>query len=190
MTRFTAFHLKAGSCICWIFKRSFCQSRLLSLRCKSFYLFFPASVLSLLSLHLSPLPFFPALVSILVLPFFTHPSLNFMGNSRRINMQSFLKANPILSLHLSHLPPPLPLQTTSALYLHFILSSACLRLSPRLPIVSSNCPPCLSNSSVCATPHLSLPLPVSLPFTSRSCSSFLYSLAVAWHRSVQGGNEH
>lgn len=73
-------------------------------------------------------PFFPALVSILVLSFFTHPSLNFMGNSRRINMQSFLKANPILSLHLSHLPPPLPLQTTSALYLHFIISSACLHL--------------------------------------------------------------
>lgn len=77
--------------------------------------------------------------------FFTPPSLNFIENSCKINMLSFLKANLILSLHLSHLPPPLPLQTTSPLYLHFVLSSSCLRLSPRLPILSSNCLPCVSN---------------------------------------------
>lgn len=45
-------------------------------------------------LHLGPL-------------FFTPPSLNFRENSCKINMLSFLKANLILSLHLSHLPPPL-----------------------------------------------------------------------------------
>lgn len=125
--------------------------------CPSFFLYF------LLIFHLySSLP-------LLSSP--THPSLNLTENLRRLNMLSFPAANLILSLHLSHLLPPLPLQTTSPLYLHFVLSSVCL-------ILSSNCLPCLSNSSVCATPrHACHPHSFFLAL----CSFF--SHAIAAHHS-------
>ncbi len=113
-----------------------------------------------------------------------HPSLNFLENSRRTNTLSFLKVNLILPLSVTCHFKPHPL------FIHFVPLSPCLHLSPHLPFVSSNCLH-VSQSPVYVPGHtchcLSLfSCSVSFPFTHYSCSSFLHSLAVTWHRLIQG----
>lgn len=130
----------------------------------------------------------------------THPSLNFIETLRRINMLSFLKANLILSPHLSHLPPPLPLQTTSTLFT-FTLSLPPPVSVPHLIFPSSHqTVPHVSQIPVYvphhAAPRLSLPLGFFFLALCHSLShaiaahQFLHSLTVAQHRLVQGGDEH
>lgn len=97
MTRFTAFHLKAGSCICWIFKRSFCH-----------VLTKPVQVCSLSAVNpflsrfrpLSPLlafvtsPFFPGARLHLGPPLLHSPFIKFYGKLEADKHAEFPQSQP------------------------------------------------------------------------------------------------
>lgn len=134
----------------WTFFRHFHPLLLhlspLSLTCVSFYL-----LAALLAPPLFSLFFFSCLTP----PFFTsaphlssptHPSLDF---TRKLVFLHISSAD--LALFYSLKSPAASAATSKhILYLHFILFSACLHITPHLSILSSNCLPC---ATLCATPH-------------------------------------